>query len=86
MTLSRNTMKEIFKHVESFNGGPCFVPSCEKCWADSGGDFHRYLEIFEERGGQCAPEEQAGDDAKICDRCGRKTVHQCCNECLACDR
>ena len=34
---------------------------CEKCWADSGGNLERYLEILEERkDNPCTEREQKG--------------------------
>jgi hypothetical protein len=35
---------------------------CEKCWADSAGDYDRYLELIEARKDKpCTPEEQSGE-------------------------
>lgn len=56
------------------------MASCERCWADSGGDPDRYRELLSER--KCTPEEQAGERAEECPACHRKTVHQICNVCM----
>lgn len=69
------------------------MASCEKCWGDA---YLRSIEnpmipqaihyqnlINERINNPCTPEEQAGIDALICSKCGKKTVHQyakvCCN-------
>lgn len=55
------------------------MSSCEKCWADAGGDPHRYRGLLAKRvseGNKCTPEEQAGPDAKECAACKRMTIHQ----------
>jgi len=31
---------------------------CEKCWAEAGGIFEKYLELLKQR--DCTPQEQAG--------------------------
>lgn len=37
------------------------MSACEKCWADAGGVYARYLELLEERKDRpCAPAQQAG--------------------------
>jgi len=51
------------------------MPSCERCWRDSGGNPDRYRELILSRTA-CTPEEQAGEDAGLCPDCGRKTMHQ----------
>ena len=64
------------------------MPSCEKCWSDSftisygtsDDQVEVYHRLIEER--SCTPEEQAGVDATICDKCGRKTIHQICKCCM----
>ena len=56
------------------------MPSCEKCWRDSGGNAARYLEIVGLQ--DCTPKEQAGEDAAICAKCGRKTIHQLVRVCM----
>jgi len=65
------------------------MASCEKCWSDahSYDDVTaRYIELIEERkDNQCSPEEQAGIDANICRKCGRKTVHQYIHVCMNCN-
>lgn len=32
----------------------------------------------------CSPEDQAGEDAKVCPACDRRTVHQYAHVCMAC--
>lgn len=69
------------------------MSSCEKCWRDSAGarlygsfDDDPYGALLREReasGNRCTPEEQAGQDAKICPTCKRKTLHQWTTECMA---
>ena len=59
------------------------MPSCEKCWRESGGDPALYEKLLDTRP-PCTPEEQAGPDAKRCPVCGRKTLHQQCGECMNC--
>ena len=60
------------------------MASCEKCWADAGGDPEEYEQLLEERTGElnCTPEEQAGVDADFCDVCERKTIHQHTHKCV----
>jgi hypothetical protein len=60
--------------------------SCEKCWADSGGDADRYRQLLVSHisGQECSPEEQAGPGATLCDGCGRRAVHQHAGMCMAC--
>jgi hypothetical protein len=37
------------------------MSACEKCWADAGGSYERYLELLAERANNpCTPEQQAG--------------------------
>lgn len=37
------------------------MSACEKCWADAGGSYERYLELLKEReANPCTPEQQAG--------------------------
>lgn len=67
--------------------GTYAMAGCEKCWADSGGDYGQYLKLIEDRwiqGEICTLEEQAGPSASICSKCGRKTVHQHAKFCIAC--
>jgi len=69
------------------------MASCEKCWCDA---YYRSIEdpmipqavhyqnlIEERKENPCTAEEQAGIDAGLCSKCGKKTVHQyakvCCN-------
>ena len=54
------------------------MSSCEKCWADAGGDSNRYRELLRARDktGRCTPEEEAGPNAKECPLCHRRTKHQ----------
>lgn len=61
------------------------MPSCEKCWEDAGGDpdlYRRFLRRRKQTGDVCSPEQQAGEGASICPRCGRKTVHQHAGICM----
>ncbi len=61
------------------------MASCEKCWRDAGGSFETYQQLIDERkNNPCTPEKQAGVDAKMCERCERKTVHQYCKLCMVC--
>lgn len=50
------------------------MPSCEKCWRDSGGNPARYRAMLKSR--NCTPEQQAGAHATVCPKCKRKTIHQ----------
>lgn len=53
------------------------MASCEKCWAEAGGDAERYHDIFTDpKRPDCTPEEQAGPYATECPKCGRKVIHQ----------
>ena len=69
------------------------MSTCEKCWSDA----HRralgayssvtdaYHDLLKERkNNPCTPEQQAGDDARVCSRCHRRAVHQYTGECMAC--
>lgn len=58
------------------------MPSCERCWSESGGDVKRYKELVDTR--DCTPEEQAGEGAEECENCKRYTVHIYCKVCMAC--
>jgi ribosomal protein L37E len=68
------------------------MASCERCWRDAqwvlfsgDGDIStEYRRLITERNGECTPEQQAGDDATDCDKCGRRTRHQHCRICMAC--
>jgi hypothetical protein len=65
------------------------MSNCEKCWSDArrnAGPYGDTLELYLEyvRTRQCTPEEQAGEDARVCALCGRRTVHQLTGECMAC--
>ena len=61
------------------------MPSCEKCWEDAWGNAEKYQELIEERkDNPCTHEEQAGRDAKNCQKCNRKTVHQYAKVCVMC--
>lgn len=63
------------------------MAACEKCWRDSGGDPDLYRDLIEQRkDNPCSPEDQAGEDAKLCPMCGRKAVHVHCHVCMACGR
>jgi hypothetical protein len=46
-----------------------------------------YRALIRERdaaGIRCTPEEQAGPDATLCEKCNRMTRHQHCRICMAC--
>ena len=58
------------------------MASCEKCWADSGGNPDLYAHYVNTR--DCTPEEQAGPESEVCPECNRKTVHQYCHYCVIC--
>lgn len=63
------------------------MSSCEKCWADAGGDPDEYRRLLKERDAiPCTPEEHAGPDATTCPACGRRAVHQWAKTCVACTR
>lgn len=55
------------------------MSSCEKCWADAGGEPDRYRELLRDRTAKdvrCSAEEQAGPHALKCPACSRMTIHQ----------
>ncbi len=58
------------------------MSSCEKCWADSGGDTELYRRLLSTR--ECTFEEQAGPDAGWCPICTKKTLHQHTKICTLC--
>lgn len=62
------------------------MPSCEKCWRDAHGDPEKYRRLLEKRnasGRKCTPEQQAGgEDAELCEFCGRRTVHVYSDVCM----
>jgi hypothetical protein len=59
------------------------MASCEKCWSDAFGNATRYLRLIELRKEHpCTPEEQAGENAKICNKCKRRTIHQYAKICM----
>jgi len=62
------------------------MASCEKCWMDACCDPYDYANLVYLRdrdGVTCAPEEQAGGmNALMCPKCGRKTVHIHCKQCM----
>lgn len=60
------------------------MSSYERCWREAGGDAERYYELCRTRPA-CTPEEQAGEDARVCAACGRRAVHQHAGECMACE-
>lgn len=70
------------------------MASCEKCWGDaytrmrcdpSQGQADHYSDLISERADDpCTPEEQAGEDAKMCPKCNRKTIHQMIGRCTNC--
>lgn len=66
------------------------MSSCERCWHDAGreafssaGDkveiYHRMIADRD-----CTPEQQAGDDAKWCAKCGTRARHEITGECMRC--
>jgi hypothetical protein len=63
---------------------------CQKCWRDAhrGEQYsvaEKYQQLIEERkNNPCLPEEQAGEDAKYCPICERRTVHEITGECMIC--
>lgn len=70
------------------------MASCEKCWGDaymrtytnpgkSQAEHYSAL-ILERKDNPCTPEDQAGNDAKECPECKRKTIHQIINVCMNC--
>jgi len=64
------------------------MSTCEKCWRDAhyrGIDVaEEYLKLIDERrDNPCSPEEQAGPDAEVCPKCGRKVLHQWTKKCMA---
>ncbi len=58
------------------------MATCEKCWRDSGGDVDQYAYLVNKN--ECTPEEQAGEDAVMCPKCNRFTMHQHCHFCVIC--
>jgi len=70
------------------------MASCEKCWGDAYTRTHtnptksqaeHYQDLINERKeNPCTPEQQAGHDATICEKCGRKAVHQYVRICMNC--
>ena len=56
------------------------MASCEKCWRDSNGNPDEYHRLIGSR--YCTPEEQAGEDATICPKCNKRTVHQYAKVCM----
>jgi len=70
------------------------MASCEKCWGDAYTRTHtnpmksqteHYQELINERkDNPCTPEQQAGHDATVCKKCGRKSVHQYVRVCMNC--
>jgi len=70
------------------------MASCEKCWRDAamragpfGNQVAEYEALLRERSEKpCAPEEQAGPGATLCEDCQRKTRHQFVKVCMKCGR
>lgn len=58
------------------------MASCEKCWRDAGGNPDRYRELVHSR--ECSPEDQAGEGAETCPKCGRAAMHIYCHVCMSC--
>ena len=57
---------------------------CEKCWEDANGIAKEYLKLLvKRRDNPCTPEQQAGEFASTCRVCGRRTIHQITEECMA---
>lgn len=68
------------------------MSTCERCWRDAQQDLYdpndSYRDLLTARGPggterPCTPEEQAGEDARHCGFCGRRTIHQHTGECMA---
>jgi hypothetical protein len=67
------------------------MPSCERCWRDAGARAYskqtstseEYQALIAAR--ECTPEQQAGEDATECPKCSRRTCHQYCHVCMACN-
>lgn len=70
------------------------MASCEKCWSDaylrhrlnadkSQAEYYQIM-IEERKDNPCTPEQQAGEDAEICPKCDRKTMHQYVKVCMNC--
>ena len=60
------------------------MSACQKCWSDAGGDSTAYAALVLEReASPCTPEEQAGPDARQCEKCGRMTAHPHTGRCMA---
>jgi hypothetical protein len=74
------------------------VSACEKCWRDAealvrageaetkADGYRRLLGARTGTAEECAPEEQAGPDATLCESCQRRTRHQITGECMKCGR
>jgi len=61
------------------------MPCCEKCWSDSGGIAEKYNQLVDQRrNNPCTGEQQAGENAGLCEHCNRKTVHQYAGACMIC--
>ena len=70
------------------------MASCEKCWSDAymrsienpmKVQAEHYQDLIKERAeNPCTAEEQAGEDATLCLKCGRVAVHQYAKVCCAC--
>lgn len=69
------------------------MSACEKCWSDADilaalrgmSKSEVYLILLEERrDNPYSPEQQAGEQAMTCSKCGRRAVHQWTGECMAC--
>jgi hypothetical protein len=61
------------------------MSACEKCWTDSSISGKEYQVLLKEReahGETCSPEEQAGLNARYCQKCKRRTKHQHTNDCM----
>src|SRR5438128_10666649 len=62
------------------------MSTCEKCWSDAhrGPQFsvaEEYEKLMRERrNNPCSPEEQAGPNAGVCSKCGKRTLHQVTGE------
>lgn len=56
------------------------MSACEKCWSDAGGNPDSYSILLKQS--KCTPEEQAGEDARYCLYCERKTAHQWTGQCM----
>jgi len=60
------------------------MASCEKCWSDSTSVENYHMLLKQRKDNPCTKEEQAGENAKTCPNCKRKTIHQYAKQCVIC--